>query len=287
MQTIEIKTSELEHDNYRETDKPHVERIAASMAANGFDVDYALRVTLSPSGAWRIVDGHHRAAAALIAGLDVVPCSIVEDASGSALRLRQLRANMANRQDNDLVLAETFAGLVKSGQTVDEIATAICRTSRYVADRVAMMDLDPYVRGIVAARGMDYVRCLSHLPNDAQREAVRALAANPDWNLATWRVMSERIGQDYLARVAADSSMFDLGSLVAETIATVQAETISVEESREYLGLAEIARRIGKSRQAVYAMHKRGQLPTPDLTLEMGSLWLVATVDEWWIERTA
>jgi ParB-like chromosome segregation protein Spo0J len=287
MELLEIETDKLIHDNYRATDTAHVQRIAESMRSQGYDSDYALRVTATRDGLWRIVDGHHRAAAALMAGLDVVPCRIVEDASGSSLRLRQLRANMGNRQDDDLTLAETFRALVDDGQTVEEIAAAIVRTPRYVADRVAMMDLDPYVRGIVASRGMDYVRCLSHLPNDAQREAVRALSEHPEWNLATWRVMSERIGQDYLARVQADSSMFDMGSLVSEVIATVEAETFKTDDESAFLGVAEVARRIGKTKQAVYGMNKRGQLPQPDLTLEIGALWKISTIDAWWIERSA
>ena len=287
---LTIPTASLVHDNYRDLDKAHVSRIAANMIAQGFDDEYRLRVRPLSGDKWQIVDGHHRAAAAVASNLATVPVVVVREASGSALRLQQLRANMANRQDDDVTLAETFQALVDAGQTVEDIAAAITRTTRYVENRLSLMKLDPYTRGIVGGRGMEYAACVSYLPYDAQREAVRALAEHPEWNLAKWRVMAERIGQDYLARVQADSNIFASGGLtvetwVAATVAAVESELVAASNELTYLGQTEIAARIGKTVQAVNSLRKRGQLPPPAFSVALGDLWSSADIDEWWAAR--
>jgi hypothetical protein len=289
---LDVPTASLIHDNYRDLDTAHVARIAANMASEGYDDTYRLRVRPLPGEQWQIVDGHHRAAAAVMAELPTVPVIIVREASGSALRLQQLRANMGNRQDDDVTLAETFQTLVDNGETVASIAAAITRTTRYVENRLSLMKLDPYTRGIVGGRGMEYASCVSHLPYDAQREAVRALAEHPEWNLATWRVMAERIGQDYLARVQADSDIFSSGGLtvesfVAATVASVATELASANNELTYLGQTEIAARIGKSVQAVNSLRKRGQLPAPAFSVALGDLWASDVIDAWHQEREA
>ena len=287
---LNVPTASLVHDNYRDLDSAHVARIAANMVAQGYDDEYRLRVRPLSGDKWQIVDGHHRAAAAVAANLATVPVVVVREASGSALRLQQLRANMANRQDDDVTLAETFQALVDDGQTVEDIAAAITRTTRYVENRLGLMKLDPYTRGIVGGRGMEYAACVSYLPYDAQREAVRALAEHPEWNLAKWRVMAERIGQDYLARVQADSDIFASGGLtvetwVAATVAAVESELVAASNELTYLGQTEIAARIGKTVQAVNSLRKRGQLPAPAFSVAMGDLWSSADIDEWWAAR--
>ena len=287
---LNVPTASLVHDNYRDLDSAHVARIAANMVAQGYDDEYRLRVRPLSGDKWQIVDGHHRAAAAVAANLATVPVIVVREASGSALRLQQLRANMANRQDDDVTLAETFQALVDDGQTVEDIAAAITRTTRYVENRLGLMKLDPYTRGIVGGRGMEYAACVSYLPYDAQREAVRALAEHPEWNLAKWRVMAERIGQDYLARVQADSDIFASGGLtvetwVAATVAAVESELVAASNELTYLGQTEIAARIGKTVQAVNSLRKRGQLPAPAFSVAMGDLWSSADIDEWWAAR--
>ena len=287
---LNVPTASLVHDNYRDLDKAHVSRIAANMVAQGFDDEYRLRVRPLLADKWQIVDGHHRAAAAVAANLATVPVIVVREASGSALRLQQLRANMANRQDDDVTLAETFQRLIDDGQTVEDIAAAITRTTRYVENRLGLMKLDPYTRGIVGARGMDYAACVSYLPYDAQREAVRALAEHPEWNLATWRVMAERIGTDYLARVQADSNIFSSGGMtvetwIAATVAAVESELVAATDELTYFGQTEIAARIGKTVQAVNSLRKRGQLPTPAFSVALGDLWASDVVDAWWAAR--
>ena len=287
---LNVPTVSLVHDNYRDLDAAHVSRIAANMAAQGYDDEYRLRVRPLSADRWQIVDGHHRAAAAVAANLATVPVVVVREASGSALRLQQLRANMGNRQDDDVTLAETFQALFDDGQTVEDIAAAITRTTRYVENRLSLMKLDPYTRGIVGARGMDYAACVSYLPYDAQREAVRALAEHPEWNLATWRVMAERIGSDYLARVQADSDIFSSGGMTVETwvdatVASVASELASIASDLTYLGQTEIAARIGKTVQAVNSLRKRGQLPPPAFSVAMGDLWASDVIDVWWAAR--
>ena len=287
---LDVPTASLVHDNYRDLDKAHVSRIAANMAAQGYDDEYRLRVRPLSTDRWQIVDGHHRAAAAVAANLKTVPVVVVREASGSALRLQQLRANMANRQDDDVTLAETFQRLIDDGQTVEDIAAAITRTTRYVENRLSLMKLDPYTRGIVGGRGMEYAACVSYLPYDAQREAVRALAEHPEWNLATWRVMAERIGTDYLARVQADSDIFSSGGLTVEswidaTVASVASELASIASDLTYLGQTEIAARIGKTVQAVNSLRKRGQLPPPAFSVAMGDLWASDVIDAWHAAR--
>lgn len=51
----------------------------------------------------------------------------------------------------------------------------------------------------------------------------------------------------------------------------------------DYLGVGEVADLIGLKRSTVWAMHSRGDLPDPDLTVNQGhtKLWLPATIEAW------
>jgi DNA-binding transcriptional regulator YiaG len=47
------------------------------------------------------------------------------------------------------------------------------------------------------------------------------------------------------------------------------------------MGIAEIAQRVGKSRQTVAQWHRRNKLPTADAHLAMGPVWRVNTIEDW------
>lgn len=53
------------------------------------------------------------------------------------------------------------------------------------------------------------------------------------------------------------------------------------------MGIAEIAQRVGASRQTVAQWHRRDKLPPPDAWLAMGPVWRESTVEAWIAERGA
>jgi ParB-like chromosome segregation protein Spo0J/DNA-binding XRE family transcriptional regulator len=284
-----IPTAQLIHDNYRALDQEKVATVAADMKANGFDALYAIHVVKVAEG-WRVVNGHHRSAAAAAAGLELIPALILDEMSERELLARQLRDNMAVRQDDDVTLAETFQRQIQMGETVETIAANISRTTSYVRNRLALMDLDPYVRGIIAQRGLSYATFISHLSPNAQVECVKELARQPEWNREQWRRYVELFTEEWNAKVDAGSSMFDLGSLAVQTWSEELAAYVTDERETEKalasipaapMGLAEIATYINASRQTVYAWRKRGKLPAADITLAIGELWHVTTIDAW------
>jgi hypothetical protein len=84
--------------------------------------------------------------------------------------------------------------------------------------------------------------------------------------------------------------MFDMGALTVQTWNDELAAY--VEDKRETdkalasipsapMGLAEIATYIGETKQTVYAWKKRNKMPAADITLAIGELWYVATIDAW------
>jgi ParB-like chromosome segregation protein Spo0J len=53
-----------------------VRRLAKDMRRNGFDQTKPISGQMSPSGRILIIDGHHRVAAAIKAGIDKVPVDV-------------------------------------------------------------------------------------------------------------------------------------------------------------------------------------------------------------------
>jgi predicted DNA-binding transcriptional regulator AlpA len=53
------------------------------------------------------------------------------------------------------------------------------------------------------------------------------------------------------------------------------------EPSGEILGMGELARRLGISKNLVAQWMRRAKLPEPDWRLEMGPVWRASTIDAW------
>jgi len=296
MQNVEladIPLGDLVHRNYagRELDLDKVAQYADDIRRDGFNLAYRPHVMPLENGRYRLLNGHHRVAAATNAGMSSVPCLILPPMSDKRALLAQLQDNLAVRQDSDDALALAFNQAIELGATVEEIAHDIKRTPRYVQARLDLFNLDPTIRAIVASRGIMYAREIMHLSHETQRVTVRELAANPEWSLEKWRVMSARIANDYMARVQADQDIFSSGGFAVETwspsdtVAKVETELAAANSALTYLGQTEIAARIGKSVQAVNSLRKRGQLPPPSFSVALGDLWASDVIDAWWAAR--
>ena len=289
----DIATSDLVHQNYagRELNLEKVAEYAADIERIGFNLAYRPHVMPLENGNYRLLNGHHRVAAAVQAGLTSVPCLILPAMSEKNALLAQLQDNLAVRQDTDDALALAFNQAIELGATIEEIAHDIKRSKRYVQARLDLFQLDPTIRSIVANRGINYAREIMHLSHETQRVTVRELANHPEWSLDLWRVMSARIASDYMARVQADSDIFSSGGMTVETwspsatVATVESELAAATDDLTYLGQTEIAARIGKTVQAVNSLRKRGQLPAPAFSVAMGDLWASDVIDVWWAAR--
>ena len=67
------------------TDQAHVLKLAEDMKRRGYQSAHPLLVWEDDNGKWLLVDGFHRRAAAILAGLDKVPCAVFEGTLDEAL----------------------------------------------------------------------------------------------------------------------------------------------------------------------------------------------------------
>ena len=131
--------------NYREeeTDPVQVARLADDMRVRGYVETFPIQVRTREEGGYWITSGHHRHAAAILAGIELVPVVLVEEGPKDAL-LSQLGENLARKNSNPLEEGRAFLSAIEEhGATIEEICSRVCQGERYVLDRIASAKLDP------------------------------------------------------------------------------------------------------------------------------------------------
>ena len=284
--------------NYRALDRDRCRRMAELWNPAMLD---PIRVAPMDGGRWEVVDGDHRREAAVLAGVDTVPCVILPVAPSSAdALLASVAGNLCASASSAAEDAQAFGELVAAGLTVETIAGACSRTVSYVTRRLALLDLDPSVRFIADRHGLSWAEPLRGLPGNVQCDLVRILECE-GLNRARWCELVDQYRADAAARAAEQDSMFggDFGlavqewstdragyidSLTAEDPAPDPVAPVVIRE--EVLGLSDLADRIGAKRATAYKWQQRGQLPAPDLTVSGQPAWWASTVDAWWSTRS-
>jgi ParB family chromosome partitioning protein len=157
-----------------------------------------LTVRKAADGSFELVAGERRLRASRAAGLDKVPCILVnvsEQDSGLLALVENLQ-----RQDLDFIEeAEGLRTLTRSyGMSQEEAAKCIGLSQSAVANKLRLLRLSPELLYLLRERGLSerHARALLRLENDEQRLEVLSYVLENDLNVAR----TEQYIEDYLKR---------------------------------------------------------------------------------------
>ena len=157
-----------------------------------------LTVRKAGDGSFELVAGERRLRASRAAGLDKVPCILVnvsEQDSGLLALVENLQ-----RQDLDFIEeAEGLRALTRSyGMSQEEAARCIGLSQSAVANKLRLLRLSPELLYLLRERGLSerHARALLRLENDEQRLEVLSYVLEHDLNVAH----TEQYIEDYLKR---------------------------------------------------------------------------------------
>ena len=157
-----------------------------------------LTVRKAADGSFELVAGERRLRASRAAGLEKVPCILVnvsEQDSGLLALVENLQ-----RQDLDFIEeAEGLRTLTRSyGMSQEEAAKCIGLSQSAVANKLRLLRLSPELLYLLRERGLSerHARALLRLENDEQRLEVLSYVLENDLNVAR----TEQYIEDYLKR---------------------------------------------------------------------------------------
>jgi ParB family chromosome partitioning protein len=141
---------------------------------------------VSPEGqAFRVVYGNRRRDAAIVVGLDRVPCVIVQAREPQEIMIQQVLENLQRLDLNDLDKAQAFEQMLKylaangvsQGESLDQMARTLGLSARQIQRYLRLLQLSPQVRQRVAtgAIGVTHAQHLMDISPDERQEAVAAL----------------------------------------------------------------------------------------------------------------
>ncbi|MEV6413884.1 ParB/RepB/Spo0J family partition protein [Kribbella sp. NPDC051718] len=136
------------HDNNRDLSHERVEEMADSMREHG--VLLPLVVTEHPTDldCWLILDGHHRAAAARMAGLPTVPVVVRHDLDDTDEQLVVMLVANCQRQELSAIDRAEVLGQLRDrqGLTLAEVARRTGLSAGRISESLALLDLDQETR---------------------------------------------------------------------------------------------------------------------------------------------
>lgn len=160
------------------TDKKDLAELVASIRECGVLQPVVVR-PLDMGNGYEIVCGHRRCAAAEAAGLDAVPAMVRVLSQAEALEL-QITENLQRKDVHPLDEADGYARLRDAhGYTVEAIASRVGKSRAYVYQRLALGQLDPEVKKLVAKDGLNVgiAFVIARIPSvELQREAASKVA---------------------------------------------------------------------------------------------------------------
>jgi len=257
---LDPRQIELDDENVRR-DPGDLEPLAASLRRYG--VLQPLGVVpaeaawpgSAPSGRYRVVFGNRRREAAILAGLDAVPCVQVQVRGATDRIVAQLLENMQRRDLNDMEKAEGLARLRRQlaseadagvkAETLDaRVSEAVGLAPRTVRRYLALRELPPAVRDLITDGRLSVTQAqhLGQLGSVDAQEALAMRAADEEWTAAQ------------LSRVCAAMARSP-GLNVAEAIDTAAEGWTAVERIGSArpapVAAAEVPRRIPRATGAV------------------------------------
>jgi ParB family chromosome partitioning protein len=141
---------------------------------------------VAPEGqAYRVVYGNRRRDAAIVVGLDRVPCVTVQASEPQDVMVQQVLENLQRLDLNDMDKAQAFermlrhlsASGVSQGDALDRMARTLGLSARQIQRYLRLLQLSPEVRQHVAsgALGVTHAQHLVEITPDERQEMVAAL----------------------------------------------------------------------------------------------------------------
>ena len=149
-----------------------LEELADSIRAHGILQPLTVRKT---GAGWELIAGERRLRAAVMAGLEQVPC-LETEADDTASALLALVENLQRRDLHYFEEAAAIADfLTESGVTQEAAAAALGRSPSALANKLRLLRLSPVCRKKLTAAGLTerHARALLRLDDEAER--LRAL----------------------------------------------------------------------------------------------------------------
>ena len=162
----------------RTFDPTELEALADSIRRHGILQPLTVRRT---EAGWELVAGERRLRAALMAGLETVPC-VEREADENTSALLALVENLQRQDLHYLEEAAAIADyLLKTGVTQEEAAARLGRSPSALANKLRLLRLSPACRALLTEHGLTerHARCLLRLEDEEERlAALRYIAAH-------------------------------------------------------------------------------------------------------------
>ena len=183
------------------------------------------------AGGYRVVYGNRRRDAAIVVGLDRVPCIVLDDLDDAEALVQQALENLQRLDLNDLDKARAFEQMLvhvmeqggSQGEALEQMARTLGMSSRQIQRYLRLRQLAPGVQRLIASGelGVTHGQHLADIAPAIRQEAVAELA------------VEETLSAAELARLCAalqhNANIDPYDALAAlrrgERIATVEATT--------------------------------------------------------------
>lgn len=269
-------------------DLEHVRALAADMTAHGYDDAHPIELSAPDmTGTYYLVAGHHRHAAATLAGLSEIPAVITDLEPGTLDYLtKQVEENVGRKQSNPLQEGRAFSRMIELGATVEDIAARMKHGTKYVQDRLTITTLDPVAQAVAVNRGIRWALAVADLPKNLQVQLMAAIT--PETSLEAFRIAADKARTAYLEslqaglfdmsgmELAVQEWSTDLGAYVTDATAQAVAER---QGKPQLFGVDDLAVALNVSRATILKRLQRGTIQ-PDQRVGNTPIWFAATVQE-------
>jgi ParB family chromosome partitioning protein len=144
--------------------------------------------------AYRIIYGNRRRDAAIVVGLDRVPCLVLEDVDPQDAVVQQVLENLQRLDLNDLDKSRAFEGLlthmvergITQGEAMDGMARTLGLSARQIQRYLRLRQLSPAVQRLIAQGdlGVTHAQHLVDIDPDDRQEAIAQLVVDESLSAA-------------------------------------------------------------------------------------------------------
>lgn len=159
--------------NNRETFDPvKLQLLADDIKANG--LLQPIGVEPDGNGRYPLIWGERRYRAALLAGLETINAVVKTGLTRLKSMMATIKENDNREPTNSGEQAKGYKALLDAGATIKDIAKEIGKNSKYVQDRLNLLELRPDIQKLVADGGLGiaYANCMLGLDTNRQRIAI-------------------------------------------------------------------------------------------------------------------
>lgn len=119
-------------------DPEGIRELSVSLAQHGILQPIVVRPR---DGAYQIIAGERRWRASEVAGLELLPCRVLEGLSDEEAFILSVTENVARRDMTIIEEANAFAGVAALGRTPEEVADLFGKSETYVSFRLSLLNL--------------------------------------------------------------------------------------------------------------------------------------------------